>query len=81
MKKADKIKRILTIFDIVIILLISAVLFFSAFSYYNSSVKSEIYMRNFLISLKAIYILGIIAISHMIFSVIYTIHLKMKKKR
>lgn len=78
-KRVDKLKRAFTIFDIVTLLLITSVLFYSAITY-TTAVKTEEYLKNLLLTLKSIYYLGVMAIIHMVISVIYVLHTKIRKK-
>lgn len=78
-KPIDKIKIAMTIFDIGIIFAIACIAFFSIFSYYNIEItKTEDYLKQFLLALKVVYYLGIIAFAHMFFSLIYSIYKKAK---
>lgn len=81
MRYIEKIRVALTIFDISIIFAIVLVAYFSVISYYNANVaKTENYLKYFLLALKVIYYLGLIAFVHMIYSLIYFIYKKGKGK-
>ena len=78
-KTIDKTRFLFTVFDIAIMFSIAGVAYFSVISYYNVNVtKTEDYLNYFLLALKIIYYLGLIAFVHMIFSLVYFIYKQAK---
>lgn len=75
----QKVKIIMTVFDILVIIGIAAIVYFSVFSYYNIDVqKTEDYLKSFFLALKAAYYLGAAAFIHMFATMVYHIIIKIK---
>jgi len=75
----QKLKIAMTVFDILVILGVAGIAYFSIFSYYNIEIqKTEDYLKSFFLALKVAYYLGAIAFLHMFVAMVYTIIKKIK---
>lgn len=75
----QKVKIGMTVFDILIIIWIAGIAYFSVFSYYNIEIqKTEDYLKSFFLALKIAYYLGALALLHMFVAMIYNVIKKIK---